>query len=343
MRVMLGAMNRKWWVAFGLLWALSSWAGEPVETIQRLSGFRQLDVAQLLAGDILSERGTLMDFPNGISAQTCFAVPLPAAEVARRLTSWNPQPHPELKMLAFQVLPVPCQPADFSALHFDSPLRPIRWLVEKTLATTPTKSVLNLSQAEARELSRSLAGSKDPQRLTTSWSKLLAARVTALQQQGWAGGLPYEVADKTTSPVAQLHALLRDQAEVAMEFAPVLRTAGLLAGGSVDGALPPVYYWSWFEANHHATVTLGVVYQIQDGVRYQIADVEYYVSGDYYAAVSLYEVWPVAGGALIWRVDLFAAPMLEYTKGVERLAYEVLMVQEIKKETRCLLNDLKAK
>ena len=125
MRVMLGAMNRKWWVAFGLLWALSSWAGEPVETIQRLSGFRQLDVAQLLGGDILSERGTLMDFPNGISAQTCFAVPLPAAEVARRLSSWNPQPHPELKMLAFQVLPVPCQPADFAALQFDSPLRPL--------------------------------------------------------------------------------------------------------------------------------------------------------------------------------------------------------------------------
>ena len=128
-----------------------------------------------------------------------------------------------------------------------------------------------------------------------------------------------------------------------MEFAPVLRTAGLLAGGAADGALPPVYYWSWFEANHHATVTLGVVYQIQEGARYQIADVEYYVSGDYYAAVSLYEVWPVVGGALVWRVDLFAAPMLEYTKGVERLAYEVLMVQEIKKETRCLLNDLKAK
>ena len=336
-------MNRKWWASFGLLWALSSWAGEPVETIQRLSGFRQLDIAQLLAGDIRSERGTLMDFPNGISAQTCFAVPLPAAEVARRLSSWNPQPHPELKMRAFQVLPVPCQPADFAALQFDSPLRPIRWLLEKTLATTPTKSSLNLSGAEATEWGRSLAGSQDPQRLATGWAKLLAARATAVQQQGWAGVLPYEVADKAASPVAQLRALLRDQAEVAMEFAPVLRTAGLLAGGPADGAPLPIYYWSWFEANHHATVNLGVVYQIAAGARYQIADVEYYVSGDYYAALSLYEVWPVAGGAVVWRVDLFAAPMLEYTKGVERLAYEVLMVQEIKMETRCLLNDLKAK
>ena len=50
-----------------------------------------------------------------------------------------------------------------------------------------------------------------------------------------------------------------------------------------------------------------------------------------------------ARGALVWRVDLFAAPMLEYTKGMERLAYEVLMVQDIKQETRCMIDDLKGK
>ena len=73
-------MSKKFWVGLWLGLAMSSVAAEPVEIVQRLSGFRQMDVAKLLAGEILTERGVLMDFPNGISAQSCFAVALPATE-----------------------------------------------------------------------------------------------------------------------------------------------------------------------------------------------------------------------------------------------------------------------
>jgi len=331
-------MDRKWWVGLWLAWIVSSSAAEPADTVQRLGGFRHIDVPRLLAGEILTERGTLMDFPNGISAQTCFAVPLPAAEVARQLQVWDPTPHAELKVLAFHAVPGPGRPDDFAQLQLASPQKPVRWLLEKTLATTPTKSVLNLTRAEAV----AMAAATNPQRVAAGWARLLADRVVAFQQQGWAGIAPYEVAGPATSPVTQLRALLRDQAAVATEFAPVLRKSGLL-GAAADATLVPFYYWSWFEANHHATVNLGVVYRLAEGERQQVADVEYYVSGDYYTAVTLYEIWPVPGGALVWRVDLFAAPMLEYTKGIERLAYEILMVQDIKQETRCMRDDLKAK
>jgi len=323
--------HRHWWLCFGLLWTLSGIAGEPVATVQRLSGFRQVDVVRLLTGEVLTERGPLMDFPNGISAQTCFAVNLPAAEVARRLQGWSPAPHPELKVSVFHILPVSCRVEDFSQLQLNSALKPVRWLVGKTVA----KSGLNLSRAEATELASSA-------NVTAGWVKMLAARVTAFQQHGWDGIAPYEVAGKATSPVKQLRALLRDQAEIAMEFSPVLRKSGLLAG-VVDAPVVPVYYWSWFEANHHATLNLGAAYRVEDEARWQVADVEYYVSGDYYTAVTLYEIWPVTGGTLVWRVDLFAAPMLVYTKGIERLAYEVMMVHEIKQETRCMIQDLKVK
>ena len=321
-------LNWIWPVVF---WTLSSIAGEPVATVQRLSGFRLVDVARLLAGEVLTERGPLMDFPNGISAQTCFAVNLPAAEVAKRLQGWSPAPHPELKVSVFHLLPVPCRTEDFAQLQLNSALKPVRWLVGKTVA----KSGLNLSRAEATELTSSA-------NVTDGWVKMLTARVTAFQQHGWDGIAPYEVAGKATSPVLQLRALLRDQAEIAMEFAPVLRKSGLLAG-AVDAPVVPVYYWSWFEANHHATLNLGAAYRVEDEARWQVADVEYYVSGDYYTAVTLYEIWPVTGGTLVWRVDLFAAPMLAYTKGIERLAYEVMMVHEIKQETRCIIQDLKVK
>ena len=332
------AMGKKLWVGFWLVLTLSSVAAEPIETVQRLSGFRQMDLAKLLAGEILTERGVLMDFPNGISAQSCFAVALPAAEVAQRLQVWDPLPHPELKVLAFHALPVPCRPEDFAQLQLTSTLKPVRWFLEKTLATTPMKSVLDLSRSEAAEL----ASSTNPRRATEGWVKVLMARAAAFQQQGWAGVAPYEAAGKTVKPFDQLQALLHDQSVIAAEFAPVLRNAGLL-GGATDMALAPFYYWSLFEANHHAIVNLGAAYRLADGERYQIADVEYYVSGDYYTSVALYEIWPVPGGTLIWRVDLFSAPMLEYTKGMERLAYEVLMVQDIKQEIRCMRDDLKAK
>ena len=331
-------MSRKLWVGFWLAWTLSSVAAEPVDTVQRLSGFRHVDVGRLLAGEILTERGAMMDFPNGISAQSCFAVALPVAEVAQRLQMWNPLSHAELKVLAFHAVTVPCRSEDFTQFQLTAPLKPVRWLLEKTLATTATKSVLNLSRAEAVEL----ATATNPQRVTDGWVKLLATRVTAFQQHGWDGIAPYELAGKMTSPVTQLRALLRDQAGIATEFAPILRKSGLL-GDAADAVLVPFYYWSLFEANRHATLDLGAVYRLAEGERFQLADVEYYVSGDYHTAITLYEIWPVAGGTLVWRVDLFAAPMLEFTKGIERLAYEVLMVQDIKQETRCILDDLKPK
>ena len=335
-------MSGKLWLGLWLVLMVRSLAVEPVETVQRLSGFRQVDVARLLAGEVLTERGALMDFPNGISAQSCFAVALPAEEVARRLQVWNPTAHAELKVSAFNAVAVPCRPADFTSLQLTATQKSVRWLVEKTLATTPAKSSLHLSRAEAEELAGSLATSTSSQRITEYWSKLLTARATAFQQQGWDGIAPYEGAGKATSAVTQLRALLNDQSAVAREFAPVLRKAELL-GHAADAKLVPFYYWRCFEANHHATLSLGAVYRLAVGERYQVVDVEYYVSGDYYAAVTLYEIWPVTGGALVWRVDLFAAPMLEYTKGMERLAYEVLMVQDIKQWTRCLLDDLKVK
>ena len=330
-------MSKIWCMGLWLAWTLHSWAGEPVDTVQRLSGFGQVNVARLLAGEVLTARGALMDFPDGISAQTCFAVAVPAADVAQRLQVWDPTPHPELKVSAFHAVSVPGRPEDFALLQLTAPLKPVRWLVEKTLATTPAKSALNMSRAEAAGLAAA-----NPQHVTDSWAKLLAARATAFQQQGWAGVGPYELAGKATSPALQLRGLLGDQSALAAEFAPVLRQAGLL-GHTPDPPPVPFYYWSLFEANHHATLNLGAVYRLADGVRWQVADVEYYVSGDYYTAVTLYEIWPVAGGALVWRVDLFAAPMLEYTKGMERLAYEVLMVQDIKQETRCMIDDLKGK
>ena len=102
-----------------------------------------------------------------------------------------------------------------------------------------------------------------------------------------------------------------------------------------------------FDADHHGTISLGAFYKLGVNDHFQMVDMEYYVSGNYYTSTTLYEIWPIRvgdrSGSLIWRGDFFAAPTLRFTKGTERLAYGAIMVQEIKKEIRCFQDDMKTK
>jgi hypothetical protein len=140
--------------------------------------------------------------------------------------------------------------------------------------------------------------------------------------------------------------MLRDQPSVARQFATLLRESGLLGSGRA-GSLTPTLYWTLFEANHHATLSLGAIYLLPQGDHYQLMDVQYYVSGKYYAAATLSEIWPIRVGekseALVWRGDFVAAPTLAFTKGTDRMIYAAILLHEIKKVVRCFQDDLKLK
>src|SRR5271170_1170712 len=153
----LGRMTRRLaglFLALGVGCVLSVAAvpesSDPVEAIKSYSDFTEIDLGRVLNGDILSERGSLMNFPNGISVQTLYAMALPADEAARHLQLFDPSPYSELKVFAFHAVHAPAEPADFQPLDFQSRERPVRWLLDKTVATTPTRSELNLSRDEAQ-------------------------------------------------------------------------------------------------------------------------------------------------------------------------------------------------
>jgi hypothetical protein len=319
---------------------------EPVAAIKAFSDFRQIDLNRLLGGEVLAERGSLMSFPNGISVQTCFAVALSAEETAKRLQTWDPLPHRDLKVYAYRSLHKPCELADFQLLDLKSKDYPIRWFLERTAATTSTRSELNLTRDEASALAGCADKSLDPQRMSLCWSKLLLERASRFQQNGFAGVTPYEVGGNTVSPIAQLRTMLLEQLTVTHEFYPILRRIGLL-GNETGPSLPAFHYWTFFDANHHGTLCLGATYVLPVDDHYQVVDLEYYVSGEYYTSVTLYELWPIhsgeKSGTLVWRGDYFAAPILGFTKGTERIAYGALMLQEIKKEIRYFQEDQKVK
>jgi hypothetical protein len=332
------------WVAFA---GVSARAQGPLETMKSFSAFRQIDVNRLLSGDILVERGSLMSFPNGISGQTCFAVPLPAEETAKRLQVWDPSPHSELKVYAFRSLRAPCELTDFQQLDFRSSQYPVRWLLDKTFTSTAARSELNLTRDEAKGFTSCAQKRADPQKVAGCWANLLFDRATGFQQKGMAGVPAYEATGESIAPVVQLRTMLFEQPDVVHEFSPILKKIGLLEKEAVPSSLTPFYYWTFFDADHHGTLSLGAMYLLPVNDHCQLADVGYYVSGTYYTSITLYEIWPISGatksGSLVWRGDYFAAPTLAFTKGTERIAYGALMLQDIKKESRCFQDDVKAK
>jgi hypothetical protein len=317
-----------------------------VQAIKSFSDFATIDLGRVLNGEILSERGSLMNSPNGISAQTCYVMALPADEAAKHLQVWNPLPFPELKVFAFHSLHTPCELSDFQSLDFRKSQGPVRWLLGKTLATTPTRSDLNLTRDEAKQLSACLPKRADPAKASECWAELLLARASAFQQKGLAGIMPYEVAGESVSPADQLRAMLLEQLSISHEFLPILKGIGLL-GKDTMPSLTPFYYWTLFDADYHGTINLGAMYLLPVGDHFQLLDLEYYVNASYYTSATLYEVWPVqsqgAPAALVWRGDFFAAPTLRFTKGTDRIAYGALMLQDIKKEIHCMQTEAKAK
>ena len=321
-------------------------ASDPVETIKSYSDFGTIDLGRVLNGEVFSERGSLMNFPNGISVQTLYTMARPADEAARHLQLFDPSPYPELKVFAFHALHIPCEPADFQALNFRSRQNPVRWLLEKTVATTPAKSELNLTRDEARQLVGCLPKQADPQKVSECWAGLLLARAFSFQQKGLAGTLPYEVAGESVSPSDQLRSMLLEQISISHEFLPILKGIGLLGKDTLP-SLTPFYYWTLFDADYHGTISLGAVYMMPVGNHFQLIDLEYYVNASYYTSATLYEVWPVQGHgrseALVWRGDFFAAPTLRFTKGTERIAYGALMLQDIKKEIHCMQDEAKTR
>jgi hypothetical protein len=176
---------------------------------------------------------------------------------------------------------------------------------------------------------------------------LLIARASSFQLKGLGGVLPYETGEESISPAVQIRTMLQEQAKITQEFAPILQKAGMLNNSAGVSSLKPSYNWSFFDADHHATLNLGAVYQLAVGDHYQLLDIDYYASSTYYAAANLYEIWPIRDGkktgSIIWRGDFLAAPTLRYTKGIERIAYGALMIQEIKKQLRCFQDEIRTK
>lgn len=330
--------------------ALPSPVADPVEEIKSFSIFENVDLSALAEGDILGQRGALMNFPRGISVQTCYVVKAPPEVTVRKIVNWNATVHPELKIFTHHTVAATPFEDDFKPLDFSRDASSIRWFLEKTDAVTADKSDFQMSRAEAAEMQRALrakppAGQTRTDVAATAWKNLLLARATKFSREGLKGVAPYEMNGNSVNPATEIQSLLKEDSRISARFAELL--AGTPLGGTTNAPPPTVSvagYWELFEITSHGAINLGFSYTRGSDGRFQIVGCEPFASNGYLASLAFYEFWPIEAGGrpatLVWRQDMVSAPSLAMTRGIERIASGGIMVQEIKRSIRLFREDL---
>jgi hypothetical protein len=310
----------------GRLWA------DPLPELASFSAFREVDQAELKQGAILAEKGLTASSNRGLCVQTCFYVPASPKQAVEALRNWNPARHPELKVYQHRPISLPPLPADFSALQLNPEKRPERWVLDKTKSLAGGKSAFLLSRGEVGRFQAD--GGIDPSQY---WQEVLAGRAQAFAQGGLGALAPYDVAGAIQAG-REIQDLLDDDARIWGRFGGFLKGTVL---SSSPAQANPLCYWELFDVTGNGTLNLGAFFFESSDGTVKVADVQYYASGGYYASIILYHFWPWESGTLVWRADLLSTPSLAYTKGMERMAYGGVMLQEIKKAVRAFQKDLK--
>jgi hypothetical protein len=305
---------------------------DAVSELASFSIFDKVDLAQLAKSDVKTAHGPPMGNPRFLSTQSCFVSTGSPAQQIEALRKWNPTKHRELKVFLHSDLPANPTAANFSKLQNAPDNSSVRSLVSATQKLSPE---LQISKEEAKKFSSASGGGGGamPAAVAKFWSDVMAARTHSFSSGGTSAQPPYDHGGQTIRAGEELNALVKQQEKIRRQFSSLVGGTGIGRGG---GSLNPELYWELLDVDDQGVVTLGASYnRAGAGGTYQAADVLYYASGGYYAALTLYQMWPVNLGGkastLIWRGDMISAASLGSLHGVERLASESAMMKDILK------------
>jgi len=312
---------------------------DAVSELASFSIFDKVDLAQLAKSDVKTAHGPPMGNPRFLSTQSCFVSTGSPAQQIEALRKWNPTKHRELKVFLHSDLPANPTAANFSKLQNAPDNSSVRSLVSSTQKLSPE---LQISKEEAKKFSSaSGGGGAMPAAVAKFWSDVMAARTHSFSSGGTSAQPPYDHGGQTIRAGDELNGLLKQQEKIRRQFSSLVGATGIGRGG---GSLNPELYWELLDVDDQGVVTLGASYnRAGAGGTYQAADVLYYASGGYYAALTLYQMWPVNLGGkastLIWRGDMISAASLGSLHGVERLASESAMMKDISKAVTLFRRD----
>ena len=310
------------------------------------TSFQNVDVNAMAGGAILQARGGMLAFQRGITSQSLFIINAAPADVARKLITWNPAGHPNLKVWFHKSLPPQPTLADFSELGNLPDNKSVKFQIDSTANFDPASPSLQVSKGEAQLIAATAAQEKDPKALfVKAWSQILLGRITSFLSGH--GGSDYDVAaGGDVHPMSDVKSLLHAEAKVYGEYQRLLNRTPVRSGGGSATLIPPTdLYFDCFDVEGYAALGTGAIYQAAIGNSIESADIEYYVNSGVYTTIELEQMWPVAIGGknetLVWREDLVSAPNVAYLHGTERLASSMIMLQETKGGVQAFKDEFK--
>jgi hypothetical protein len=275
-----------------------------VPGIESWSAFKDAEVSSLAPGAIETKSNAAMTFPRGLSVQAIYVVDGNVEAAAQALRDLDPTRYPVLEVYQQREFHSEGD-AHFSELKFDLKLAPFQRLRDEAVAPKH----LQLSPEERAHLPQA----KDAAAAQTFWSAALLERWTRFVRDG-------------STPAANgfdargdLRALLQDDPKIAAHFSTLLQP-WIGASGS-PGAAAATFYWDVSNTDGLANLELGAISARGESERRQVADVTYYSSSGYIAAVSLFEFIPIAGRAtqtLVWQSTLVSSAEVAGAFGLKR-------------------------
>ncbi len=256
-----------------------------------------------LKSDAKSLRGPALGNSRFQSVQTVWVTPGSPAQVGAAIRNFNPSGHSDLHVLLHS------NGSSFSRLNNLPSDGAVQWLKD---ATEKKSNELQISREEAAK-----SGA-----FAQFWSGILSARSSA----GVFDQPSYDHTGKNIRPGEEVNSMLAQQGKIRQRFSGVIGSGG-------------EKYWELLDVDKKGVLTLGASFT--KGM--QSADVLYYASGGYYAAITLYQFWPVEvdgkSSTLVWRGDLVSSAELADLRGVERLGSESALIRDVARSVRALRSD----
>ena len=130
---------------------------------------------------------------------------------------------------------------------------------------------------------------------------------------------------------AELRDVLKENGPIRDEFRRLL-TALAYGGRDEKEKIEVNDYWQLMEVDKRPAVALGCgVARAGVGGRWEVADMNYYVSSGYFGSISFYGVWPYsAGRSLVCRMDVVETSAEQLAQATARMVGEGMFMREVR-------------
>jgi hypothetical protein len=319
--------------ALAVFLATGAEAGPP-EELAKFSGLANPDIASVVGGKVLTERGSGAQ-GRDLAVEALFFMRLSPDKGADFIRGWTGTKYPELETYMHGSVSGQPSAADFKKLSSVPNSGPVKLLVANTVKLDAAKPQLHVSQEEAQRAPHNASSSAMSPEVANYWSDVLANRARAFVSSGVSGQPPYFLNGEKVQVSSEISRLLKSRGKWQSQFSDLLSASGYQNSGGKFSL-----FWTMFDVERQAALALGGFYsKAASGGSWQALDLQYYASSGHYALVTFYQLWPAEGGTLVWRGDLVSAPGLGDLRGVERLASSGVMVKRIEKSINRMKQD----